>query len=93
MLFWLLISPYASHTNHVTMVSAIDTTLAIEDILTKTTFVTSANHACRTPLVILAIHIHIHDTFSTFYTFYIFNTFYTFYFKAGPLMPELLGHL
>ena len=42
MLFWLLISPYASHTNHVTMVSAIDTTLAIEDILTTTTFVTSA---------------------------------------------------
>ena len=42
MLFWLLISPCASHTNHVTMVSAIDTTLAIEDILTTTTFVTSA---------------------------------------------------
>ena len=42
-LFWLLISPYASHTNHVTMVSAIDTTLPIEDILTTTTFVTSAN--------------------------------------------------
>ena len=60
-------------------------------IIAVTTLVTCTNHACHTPLVILAIHIH--DTFSTFYTFYIFYTFYTFYFKAGPLMPELLSHL
>ena len=60
-------------------------------IIAVTTLVTCANRACHIPLVILAIHIH--DTFSTFYTFYIFYTFYTFYFKAGPLMPELLGHL
>ena len=53
-------------------------------IIAVTTLVTCANHACHTLLVILAIHILIHDTFSTFYTFY---------FKAGPLMPELLGHL
>ena len=41
------------------------------------------NYVSHTHLVSHAIH----DTF------YIFYTFYSIYFKAGPVMPELLGHL